>query len=251
MTLLKAHNSFLKANGKIIKSESIINELLFLTYFDDFNNDTKIDKPLVGPDCLYSGDGQSYTLSSLNLFNSTVNSIYNTYKNSDYRKFIIDEPIPSNVKFISSEMFVLCQGTRYDFGSSITFGCLILVLDPYFSSSEFLISTPSIDNLEHTLYNGTRYSNYGSYGCGTAGIDIRYKLSHIASVYDVENKKLRYYIDGNIMLELRNKEIEKYQLKFGQFNTGKSFNITGIAIWAKDMSINDGMNYPVPTRRYA
>lgn len=252
MAILKANGKILKANGKIIKAESIINELLFLTYFDNFDNDTKIDKPLVGPDCLYSGDGQSYTLSSISLFGKATNSILNQYNNSSNYKFIFQEDIPYGVKYISSELFVLTSGTRDDYSSWIFLNPSILAIDPLFSSTTFGSAGPyTAGGRSVEYFNGSTSSSWNFL---KPGINIRYKLSHLAMVWDLENHISRYYVDGIIMSKIKLVDADRktyYALQFGQNNSGKSFNITGIAIWAKDMSINNGMNYPVPTRRYA
>lgn len=252
MAILKANGKILKANGKIIKAESIINELLFLTYFDDFDNDTKIDKPLVGPDCLYSGDGQSYTLSSISLFGKATNSILNQYNNSSYYKFVFQEDIPSGVKYISSELFVLPSGTRDAYSSGIYLNPSILAIDPLYSSTIFGSAGPATGGGRSVEYfNGSTNSSYNFL---KPGINIRYKLSHLAMVWDIANNIETYYVDGIIQARIQLIENDRknfYAISFGQNYVGKSFNITGIAIWAKDMSINGGMNYPVPTKRYA
>lgn len=98
------------------------------------------------------------------------------------------------------------------------------------------------------MFNGTLRVNTDYFRFGK---NIRYKTSHLAITYDVINKIDRFYVDGDIMLEIRNHQISNYRLKLQQFNTGKSFTLTGLAYFSQDKSTNDGMNYPVPTQRYA
>ena len=227
-------------------------DCLFLTYFDSFDNDTKVDNPLVGPECRYSDDGQSYELSSLNLFGVTQNSILNNYSSSSKYNFIFQEDIPSGVKYISSELFVLTSGTRGDLSSGIYLNPSLMALDSLWSNTEFGSAGPlTADGRVTEFFNDATYSTWNYL---KPGINIRYKLSHLAMVWDLENNVETYYVDGIIQARIQLIEQDRkdfYAIRFGQNGVGKSFNITGIAIWAKNMSINGGMSYPVPTKRYA
>lgn len=248
MAILKANNSFLKANGKILVGPESGGDIIFLTYFDNFDASTGTDIPIVGDPYTLDLQKQYLTRSSLNLFGGTCPAVKDEYKIAELVGF--SKPIPQDVEFISSELFVLCEGTRSDYGSILGFGMYDLTLDPYFSSEYFGIFGPyySGSSSNYTMFNGTlrAYTTYFRFGK-----NIRHKISHLASTYDVKNKIIRFYVDGDIMLELRNIVASNYRLRFKQNNTLKSFTITGVAYFSYDKSTNDGMNYPVPTQRYA
>lgn len=249
MTILKAHNSFLKANGKILKAGG--GDIFFLTYFENFDESTGTDTPIIGEPYTLDIQKQDLTKSSLNLFGGACSAIKDKYRLQ--RSVGFTKPIPENIDFISSELFILCEGTRYDFGSSVGLDSTNIALDPYFSESEFGIFGPNYEgpSSQYTLYNGTTRVYSSDYGFFKFGKNIRFKTSHIAVTYDIKNKIKRYYVDGDIMLELRNQNSTNYNFSMFQSNTGKSFIITGVAFFSSDKSINNGMNYPVPTQRYA
>ena len=248
MAILKANGSFLKANGKILVGPESGGDIIFLTYFDNFDASNGTDIPIVGDPYTLDVSKQALTRSSLNLFGGTCPALKDEYNKAEYTGF--SKIIPEDVEFISAELFILCEGTRGDFGSVLSFGVDTLTLDPYFSSQLFGIFGPyySGSSRNYTMFNGTirSYTTYFRFGK-----NIRYKTSHLASTYDVKNKIIRFYVDGDIMLEIRNYEKSRYVLGVQQNNKGKSFTLTGVAYFSYDKSTNDGMNYPVPTQRYA
>lgn len=246
MAILKANGKILKANGKILKAGG--GDIFFLTYFENFNESTGTDTPIIGEPYTLDIQKQYLTKSSLNLFGGACSAIKDEYRSQKAVGFT--KPIPENIDFISSELFILCEGTRYDFGSSVGLDSTYITLDPFFSSVDFGIFGPGYDgsSSQYTLYNGTTRA-YGTYF--KFGKNIRFKTSHIAVTYDIKNKIKRFYVDGDIMLELRNQNSTDYNFSMCQANTGKSFIITGVAFFSSDKSINNGMNYPVPTQRYA
>lgn len=239
-------------NGRGIYKEGAgggdLQECFFLTYFDNFDESTGVDIPIVGDPYTLDITKQRLTRSSLNLFGGTCPAVKDEYISNDLAGF--SKPIPQGVEFISSELFVLCEGTRSDFGSALGFGIYDLTLDPYYSSTDFGIFGPyySGSTSDYTMYNGTTrvYTNYFKFGK-----NIRYKTSHLASTYDVINEIIRFYVDGELMLEIRNLVATNYRFRFKQINSQKSFTITGVANFSYDKSINFGMNYPIPTERYA
>lgn len=246
MAILKANGKILKANGKILKAGG--GDIFFLTYFENFDESTGTDTPIIGEPYTLDIQKQYLTKSSLNLFGGACSAIKDEYRLQSSVGFT--KPIPENIDFISSELFILCEGKRNDFSSSVRLDSTGITLDPYFSKSEFGIFGPYYEGPSslYTLYNGT-IRVYGTYF--KFGKNIRFKTSHIAVTYDIKNKIKRFYVDGDLMLELRNQNSTNYNFFMFQANTGKSFIITGVAFFSSDKSINNGMNYPVPTQRYA
>lgn len=224
-----------------------LKDCFFLTYFDNFDELTGVDNPLVGDPYTLDVSKQTLSKASLNLFGETCPALKDEYKQAAYTGFA--KIIPEGIEFISSELFILCEGTRPDFGSVIGFGVANLVLDPYYSSDYFGTFGPgySGSSSDYTMYNGTVRAN-GSFRFGK---NIRYKLSHLASTYDVKNKIGRFYVDGEIMLEIRNYVQTHYRFGVQQNNTGKSFTVSGVAFFSSDKSINDGLNYKIPEGRYS
>ena len=83
------------------------------------------------------------------------------------------------------------------------------------------------------------------------GTNIRHRLAHIAVVDDMVKKDSYYYTDGNLMYVLHgSQQSANYRYGLSQANTGKSFTVTGVAMFAGDRRTNNGMNYPVPTAPY-
>lgn len=247
MAILSVNNCFLKANGKILVGPESGGDIIFLTYFDNFDESTGTDIPIVGDPYTLDIQKQKLTRSSLNLFGGDCPALKDEYKSNNFVGF--SKPIPEDVEFISAELFLLCEGTRIDYHSILGFGVADIKLDPYLTSTSFPVFGPDYtgSSSDYTMFNGTlRVNNSFRFGK-----NIRYKTSHLAITYDVINKIVRFYVDGDIMLEIRNYQTSYYRFRFVQSNTGKSFTLTGVAYFSYDKSTNDGMNYPVPTQRYA
>lgn len=221
---------------------------LFMTYFDNYNESTKIDTPDIGEPYSIPTDKNRYSKSTMTLFGQTFNCLYNSYYNSgSYDLSSIDI---SEYDYVSAEMWLLPEGSRNDYGSIVR---LIdwISLDPYFTSNDFPIFGPyyngSSDNV--TMYNGTTWnSNYA--GFFRFGTRFRNQVGFLSVVYNNINKSIRYYSNGSLMLELRNRPFSMFSYTLQQNNTGKTSKATGIACFNYDKSINNGMNYPVPTKRY-
>ena len=225
-----------------------LQKCFFLTYFDNFNTSIGADIPIIGDPYTLDVSKQRLTRSSLNLFGGTCPALKDEYIQEEYTGF--SKIIPDDVEFISAELFVLCEGDRNDFGSVLRIGVDNLTLDPYLSSTEFVTFGPYYDGSasNYTMFNDTTRSMKTFFKFGK---NIRYKISHLASTYDVQNKTIRFYVDGDIMLEIRNYEKSRCGFGVQQNNTGKSFTLTGVAFFNFDKSTNGGMNYPIPTERYA
>lgn len=224
------------------------NKCLFLTYFDNYNESTKIDTPAIGEPYSIPTDKNRYSKSTMTLFGQTFNCLYNSY----YIQGVYNlSPIDiSEYDYVSAEMWLLPEGSRYDFSSNIRLIDTITI-DPYFTSNDFPIFGPyytgSSDNV--TMYNGTIW-NSGYTGYFRFGTRFRNQVGFLSVVYNNINKSIRYYSNGSLMLELRNRSFSSFSYTLSQANTGKTFKATGIACFNYDKSINNGMNYPVPTKRY-
>lgn len=250
MAILKANGKILKANGKVLVKD---NRLLFLTYFDNYDEQTRIDVPLIGDpykiDPISSSYtyGQKITKTTFNVPWGIENGIHDEYYNNNryvgYKKSIED------LKFVSGEFFIYCGGTMNAYPSAICAATTFSGLDPNYSYEKFDIQGPNLSGKDYTLYNGTSIysSQYGNYA--VFGVQMRFNTTHYAQTYDVENKIERFYVNGLLMLEIRGGTFDEFIFGFSQNNTGKYFNITGVAWWNYDRSTNDKMNYPVPTKR--
>lgn len=224
------------------------NKCLFLTYFDNYNESTKIDTPAIGEPYSILTDKNRYSKSTMTLFGQTFNCLYNSYYSQGaYDLSSIDI---SEYDYVSAEMWLLPEGSRYDFSSNV--GLIdTIVIDPYFTSNDFPIFGPyytgSSDNV--TMYNGTIWNSCYT-GYFRFGTRFRNQVGFLSVVYNNINKSIRYYSNGSLMLELRNRHFSRFYYRLNQANTGKTFKATGIACFNYDKSINNGMNYPVPTKRY-
>ena len=226
--------------------------LLFLTYFNNFNNTTKIDTPLVGEAYSMSG-GQSYTPSTLTINGLTYPAIYDVYGTSAGGPACVNKPVPEGIDFISSELWVYATGYRSDFSSGITLGCgPQIVIDPMFTYYEFPISGPYVGSCDtYTLYNGSGIDTSYPPGYFRMGTNIRHRIAHIAVVDDLVKKDSYYYTDGTLMYVLHgSRQSANYRYGLSQANTEKNFTVTGVAMFAGDRRINNGMNYPVPDKPY-
>lgn len=224
------------------------NKCLFATYFDNYDESTKIDTPAIGEPYSIPTDKNRYSKSTMTLFGQTFNCLYNSYyRQGSYNLSPIDI---SEYDYVSAEMWLLPEGSRYDFSSGVR---LIdwITIDPYFTSNDFPIFGPyytgSSDNV--TMYNGTIW-NSGYTGYFRFGTRFRNQVGFLSVVYNNINKSIRYYSNGSLMLELRNRSFSSFSYSLSQANTGKTFKATGIACFNYDKSKNNGMNYPVPTKRY-
>ena len=238
-----------------INSMSYLPKCLYCTYFDNFNEATKIDTPLIGAPVNYTHttSGQLYTLRTLSLFNSTVNALKGEAQtgSTTATSFYIDlGRIPAKANIISTEAFVLSEGTRSDWWQSVRLTSdYSITIDPYYSSNTFRIVGPYITNLHYDLFNNTVVSSYNT-DYLLFSKPIRFKTVHIATVCDLAQKTVRYYLDGDLMAILYNMTTTTLRCGFNNGAGGKSLSFTGLTIWTVDKSINNMMNYPVPTKRY-
>ena len=231
--------------------------LLFLTYFNNFNNTTKIDTPLVGSPYVMQdqqSNTQPYTPSSLTISGIVYPAVYTAAEGQSQTSLrLVNEPIPSGTTVLSSEMWIYTGGTRDDFGGGLSLGVAPwITLDPLFTNYDFPLSGPSTSscNKNYNLYNGSSVNSY--YGVYFRfGTNIRLKTVHLAIVDCLETRDSWYYINGNLMYVLHTvTHANTYGYQLRQNNTGKSFTVTGIAIFAGDRRTNNGMNYPVPDGPY-
>ena len=228
-------------------------ELLFLTYFNQFNNKTKVDTPLVGEP--YSmGTKQIFTPTTLSISGTQSPAIYDYVKSQGRGSTsCVNGTIPENAEFISAELWLYSSGTRYDFGSGLSLGVAPwITLDPLFTSNDFPLSGPNLSSCDsYELYNGSSVNQYYSPGYLRYGVNIRQKTVHLAVVDDLVKKDSYHYVNGDLMYVLHGtRQSNVYRYELAQGNTGKQFTVTGVAIFAGDLRINNGMNYPVPEKPY-
>lgn len=249
-----------KGAGGIYKGAGVYNygtgggnlkNCFFLTYFDNYDEITNYDTPIIGEQWSFNLPGQNYNKTTINIFGGCP-AIKNTYKNST-QQYIYNIPYPDEISFISSEMFLLCEGNESGGnGSALSMDCTFFGCAPRGNVDSFGIFGPYMTNPQSdtTLYNGTTNpeSSFTRFG-----INVRHKISFLSATFDIQNKVQRFYCDGVLMMEKRNMNFSSWkpQIALMQTSSNLSMTATGIAYFNYDKSENNGMTYPIPTQRYA
>ena len=263
MAILKAHNSFLRANGKIlVKSEGGLADFLYLSYFDGFDTETFIDTPIVGSPTTYV-NSVDFSKPKYNAVKTTLNgmpalSIIASQSTPWYFHGQLLQNISENV--ISLEFFIKQLGT-----TSYSSEAGLLGLDhwtnPYNSFCVLLACEYSKNtitfftrNFGFSTYNGAYYDYQGQRRGYRLPYQIYNKTIHCAITLNKELNKGRLYVDGNLYIEFTGiNSTDIFQsLAFEMINnsTSETLTITQLAVRKGDFSINDGMNFPIPQTPY-
>lgn len=233
--------------------EGDLRECIFLTYFENFNETTKLDIPKIGEPytILLNNTPQVYEKRTIPDLYGGVTALYNyatTQDNSNSAR--IKTLDLSNYDVFSLELWFLNTGDRTDF--QIYIGILqLLIFDPGFSTSEFRISGPYANGEQrpnYTLYNGTKWSSYSS-NYIQLGEPTRFVNTFVSLVADRNNNEIRLYSNGKIMYKVSNYNIQNNVVfRANNQNTSKQTYVTGIAAFTYDKSENEGMTYPIPNK---
>ena len=233
-----------------------LKECVFLTYFENFDEDTMCDVPIIGDSYTIdlNGKPQVYLKRTIPDLYNGINALYNyvTAQDDSNSSKIVSLDF-TDINIFTLEMWFLNTGTRSDYQTYITI-LQQLIFDPGFSSTNFKISGPyaaTSFKTNYTLYNGTSWSSYhGNYI--SLGEPTRFVNTHIAIVCDRTKNEIRLYANGKIMYKVVNFNISNVvQMKCTQQNVQKQTYITGIAAFTYDKSEDEGVTYPVPNNRYA
>lgn len=223
----------------------------FLTYFENYDEITNIDTPIIGEPWSFNLPGQNYEKTNINIFGGCT-AIKNTYKNSSQQN-VYKIPYPDEIKFISSEMFILCEGNQSTGnGAALSMDCTYFGCSPRGNVNSFGWFGPYMtdQHSDTTLYNGTTNPS-GDFT--RFGINVRHKISFLSATFDIDNKVQRFYCDGVLMMEKRNINFPSWkpQITLMQATANLSMTATGIAYFNYDKSENNGTTYPIPTQKYA
>lgn len=228
-------------------NENALKETLFLSKFDNYDDAIQQDTPDVGDPYIFDPTKQSVKSTVVFLFSKYMNAIDDTYIQDDFVGFEKD----IETKFLSSEAWIKISGSRQDFGLRFCIGPDSMFADPLFSPSIWGVFGPFLgdDNIDsYTMLNGTTLVNSGGYRFAKFGTAPRDSWFFYSSVYDVDEKEIRYYINGDIMLIVKlNTDYEKWSFRLNQRNSGKNTQIAYAAVFGYDKSENGGTSYPVTT----
>lgn len=233
-------------NGDALYKEdgSVLKETLFLSKFDNYNDAIQQDIPDVGDTYIFDPTKQSVKHTVVFLFDKYMNAIEDSYIQDDSVGFEKD----IETKFLSSEAWIKINGNRDDYGVWFCIGPEVIVADPLFSQTTWGVFGPYLGNNNYTMLNGTTFVNSGGYIFAKFGTAPRDTWFFYSSVYDVDAKEIRYYINGDIMLIVKlNTDYEKWSFMLRQRNTGKNTQIAYAAVFGYDKSENGGTSYPITT----
>lgn len=217
-------------------------ETLFLSKFDNYDDAIQQDIPDVGDPYIFDPTKQLVQHTVVYLFDKYMNAIDDTYIQDDSVGF--EKNIET--KFLSCEAWVKIGGSRYDWGVWFWLGPEFILADPNFSTSTWGMFGPALgyDYVDsYTMLNGTVMGPYTYAKFGDAPRDQWFFYS---SVYDVDAKEIRYYINGVIMLIVKLKtDYEKWSFILRQRNNGKNTQVAYSAVFGYDKSENGGTSYPI------
>lgn len=236
-------------NGKsIYNGDDLYKEYgktLFLSRFDHYDDAIQQDIPDIGDPYIFDPTLQSVKHTVVLLFSKYMNAIQDTYIQNYYVGF------SKNIedKFISSEAWMFLGGDASEYASVFSIGPEIIICDPLFSSTEWGFFGPEIglSNVDsYTLYNGTTTAvNHRYLKFGNAPRHIWFFFS---CVYDVDQNKISFYINGELMAIVKyNTPFVDWNFKFKQVRPNKNTQIAYAAVFGYDKRENGGTSYPVTT----
>jgi hypothetical protein len=211
---------------------------IFLTKFDVFDNSLHQDTPDIGDPYIFDPAVQYVRQIDVDFLGRTIKAIHDEWivgssagfkKNIEYKK-------------MSFEGWFYLGGNSDSYGLTFQIGPKYIYADPLYSGS-FEIFGPLLDNVSYTLYNGT---TVGDYNFAKFGVRPRKEWFFYSCVFDEENKEIRFYINGDIMLKIiSNVPYPEWGFLLEQQNSGKYTDVAYAAAFEGDKSINNGLNYPI------
>ena len=254
MAILKANGKILKANGKILKAANRLADLLYLTYFTNFDLVEKEDIPLIG-DARVSwknagtDDQVKLSFPKMQIPGGEVDSIkwYHARGNNTSNSFIIDE----SIKQISIEFF-LKDYFPGDYGTNFGIGNLYVCNSGYINGYRIAIPNPS--GAITTFYNGAILNlNWGRFVLYNPGdfSPSEANLNFYSVVVDYENKALYFYFNGILICSITNINPSRiFGFKFDTYKSDHWINVTQLAIFSYARNSEDKMTYEVPQKPY-
>lgn len=225
-------------------------ELLYLTYFNNFDTSTKIDHPIIGSDFQLNTRDPTYTKTTLNCMDTSIPAL-NIYNNTTVRWTISSTiTIPDSIEAWSIEYFFYIPyignsiGTAmYASPSGYNMGC-----DP-FGWKNYIGGIWGYSDTQ--VYNGTTLVTSGSDKYFKLPINLYNTLIHYAVVVNSATKEFKAYLNGTLYCSYIKTNTPVHQANpYITTNNGWSATMSQVAIFGYDKSINSGANYPVPTSPY-
>lgn len=212
---------------------------IFLTNFDVFDDSRQEDTPEIGDPYILNPASQVVRQIDVNFFGNNIKAIRDEWLVASSVGF--EKPI--EYKKMSFEGWFYIGVTSNNFGLSFQIGPRYIYVDPLYSADDFPIFGPPLDDVSYTMYNGT---TLGQYNCAKFGICPRNEWFFFSCVFDEENKEIRFYMNGDIMLKIISTVPDtKWEFLLNQHNNGKYTDVAYVAAFNFDKSINNGMNYPI------
>lgn len=232
----------------------------FLSYFNNFNLETKEDTPLIG---------EKYNLVPHNNKGPSPSISTTTYNGVEYPMLLEKianhaNEIP-NLDVYSLEALIYLGTNRMEYGwlGNSTAVCytnnvgvgIIIHTGPDEKSSgpirNVVYNTQHIGTFHRWNDSPTnRVVSFSIVGGLNRGTNKSY---HFAKVVDNINKKTRLYVDGVCILTADYYQESEFSTElFGSWNDYNNgyVGISQLAVREGDCSINNGENYPVPTKPY-
>ena len=254
MAILKANGSFLKANGKILKAANNFADLLYLTYFTNFDLVEKEDIPLIG-DARVSwknaGTDAEVNLSfpKMQIPGGEVDSIkwYHARGNNTANSFTIDDSIKQiSIEFFRKDYFPDDYGVGFGIGK--------LYVNNGGVMNGYRIQIPNPSGAITTFYNGahlnTQWGRFVIYRPNDFSTTAA-RLCFYSLVVDYENKALYYYFDGILICSITNINPSRtFGFTFDSFRNDLWINATQLAIFSYARNSEDKLTYEVPQKPY-
>jgi hypothetical protein len=225
--------------------------LLYLTYFNNFDFSTMVDTPIIGEQFrLDTRSAVKYNSSTLQCMGTTIPALYVTCGLTGEYNVSSDISIPEDISIWSIEYLLYIPYESLSSGVGIYFSTTTkaLVCDPYGWGS----ATGSFNGISNIqVYNGAMMIGSGGDGRIRFPIDLYNNICHCAQIINHNSNSVRVYINGTIYCSyIFDSGVEHKARPYLGARNNWSGTMSQLAIFGYDKSINDGMNYPVPTSPY-
>lgn len=232
----------------------VISRCIYLTYFSNFNLDTKEDNPIIGDakaSWANAGPDSQVKLSfpKMQINGGEVDSIkwYHARGNNTLNSFVIDE----NIKQISIEFFRKDYFPG-DYGVGFGIGRLYVTNGGTINGYRIELTNPS--GAITTFYNGAFLSEQWGRFVVYRPDDFSptsANLCFYSAVVDFENKALYYYFNGILICSITNiNSSRKFGFIFDSYKDSLWINLTQAAIFDYAKNSDDKMTYDVPQTPY-
>lgn len=236
MAILKAHNSFLKANGKILVKNDGGSEIIYGTNFENFDFANKIDYPYIGNPKGFQFNVNYFEKTSVIIDGVSYPAIKHKNGNSAELRAVFNEELENeNIYTVEFDLFKPSfnglGGTCFTYGTNNWVGkwAASPIINCYKSNRGYGIGARNISGI--TLFNDFYFAyEFFYFSNSTKSIS---GICTGGTTFDKVNGKVKVYLKGKKALSGNIVPIDNYDTRFYS-DSNMELYLLGLRIYRKD-----------------